>query len=111
MSRKIGDPLENYVDGTFPLAFKTKNSGGLHGDGDLLTPDFLIECKTKSSCLGISFSGREVLKGKQQAVKKTRQPLFVLKNGDAEMWAAMPYAKLVRIMKELQELREQVSGA
>ena len=96
--RDVGDKLEEYVLETLPKTTKTKGSGSVHGDGDIHQgTEFMVECKTKLGIQGISFTREEVLKAKQQALKLDRNPLFVLKNG-SEIWAALPYRKLVSLI-------------
>ena len=84
-----------------PGTTKTKGSGSVHGDGDLHQgTEFMVECKTKILIGGISFSRLEVLKARQQALKLNRSPLFVLKNV-SDIWATLPYHKLVALMERL----------
>jgi hypothetical protein len=100
-SRDVGDKLEEYVLSTLPKTTKTKGSGSVHGDGDVHQgTEFMVECKTKLTLMGISFSRMEVLKARQQALKLNRSPLFVLKNVSG-LWAALPYDKLVSLLSQL----------
>ena len=99
--RNIGDELEDYVLSTLPNTRKTKGSGSVRGDGDLHQgEDYLVECKNKmGTCQGISITGAEVKKGIQQALKKNRRPVFILKNAQKDIWACIPYRELVSLIQ------------
>jgi DNA-directed RNA polymerase specialized sigma24 family protein len=107
MPKERWETLEDYVQATLPGAWKTANSGAVRGDGDVLTQRYLVECKSKGTAAGISLSKAEVRKAMQQAVKKARQPLFVMENELQQKWACLPYDEFVRIMEILQMMEDQ----
>lgn len=102
--RSRGTPLELYIEATFPGAKCTSNSGATFEEGDVHTERFLIEAKTKSTIIGISFSGQEVRKAIQQGIKRRRTPLLVLRNRLSHDWACLPYQTLVEMQKRLDYL-------
>ena len=61
----------------------------------------MVECKNKmGTCQGISITAAEVKKGIQQALKKNRRPIFVLKNAHQQLWACIPYRVLVELLTD-----------
>lgn len=93
--------LEDYVAATLPKAKKTKASGAVRRDGDMHTPRYLVECKAKSNSTGVSITGAELKKGLQQAIKKNRQLLFVVENGQYQKFAVLRYEELVKLLETL----------
>lgn len=109
MPKERWEILEQFVQATFPGAMRTKGSGSVNRDGDLLAPRFLIECKCKAVG-GISVSKAEILKATQQAIRKGKKPLIVFENETGRRFACVDYDELVKLEESLRMWEDHTPG-
>jgi len=105
-TRKIGDALEddvlkslNTVSGKkHKLGFTTTaNSGAKWSDGDLTHPDYVIECKVKSTQKGFSAPSGEIKKVKEIADKTLKDWIYVQEISEGRRMVLMDYEAFMEI--------------
>lgn len=108
-TRKIGDALEddvledlNTVNGKKnKLGFTTTaNSGAKWSDGDLTHPDYVIECKVKSTQKGFSAPNAELKKVKEIADKTLKDWIYVQEISNGRRMVLMDYEAFMEITEE-----------
>ena len=108
-TRDIGDQLEekvieslNTVNGKLEdLGFKpTANSGAKWSDGDITHPDYVIECKVKSTQKGFSAPNAELKKVKEIADKTLKDWIYVQEVSEGRTMVLMDYEAFMEITEE-----------
>ena len=90
-TREIGDKFEQFVLDNLPEFRATAGSGSVHQDGDMVSHQFIGECKVKGNCGGFSASGPELNKLKKEATKHCKDWLFFEKNAHGEEMVLMNF--------------------
>lgn len=99
MSRKTGDVLEKYVEDSIKYAGlalrKTSNSGAKHNDNDIMTRDFLFECKRQLSTKHAKLKADEWAKLATHAQNLGRLPIMVIEDSEGNKFAVMDFDQLM----------------
>lgn len=113
---KRGNALEDhtidYADVRGISLKKTKRSGALHGDGDLIMEfgNIVLDCKVKGMCKNININREELRKIARQAAKLDKHGAIITisigdrpDDGHDETYITMPYESLIEILQTRQD--------
>lgn len=107
-TRGFGNKLEDYVIGcSEDLGFKikkTRNSGALHGDGDLVidykSNKIMIEAKNSGREKGLGISESDWNKICDEAQKRFGTPALVTRKKDGDVLVTMRLKDILSLLKE-----------
>lgn len=99
--------LENFIKDLFSWnnSEKTKGSGNLHDDADVITENFLIECKNSIKNKNFIITPQDLLLVERQASSLGRLPLLIHSNKDDKTIVSMDVETFSKIMEDVNELK------
>jgi hypothetical protein len=98
MGRRKGSELENYIAKRFN-GYKTYNSGATHGNGDVITDLFTIECKHwNTDSYSIKYDVWNKLK--EEADKDRKLPLLVCQNKSEKILVTLSLNDFLEVLND-----------